>query len=941
MKKTKRLTALVAAIAMLASMVCFTATASAEETTGFVSVSDEDVALGVKLEVLGVITNEFEMSQYVTRGQMASIAANYAKIPASASKQVFPDVAPEHPYYGAIGALYNLGVVSGDENGNFNPDRLVTYDEALVYIINAVGHKPFATREGGYPTGYHRIAIKHDMLSDLSMKKGTDKATLADIYKMIDKSLTAAVVVSSYYGDGDIIYTLSETETFLSDVYKIKQYRGIITGIPGTRLTALADDIKKDQIEINGKRYDLYGYPEFSMLGYSVDFYVSTEEPDVILHIEETKKANTILRVDSVDLLKAKSTDTRVYYSDEKDKEYHFDLVSNFSMIYNNQYYDMYGVLSRILPDNGYIEALDNNRDGVYDVLYIFTYRNVMVANISSDGSTVRDAITNASEDLSDDDQVINVYFGNSRNLTTGSIQAGDVLSIVESKQSPVIKTVYISRDLVMGKIESSDSELGYQINGEWYRAAVDYNYSKEPLTLGKEGAFYLDMNGDIAYYERDMSNRSHTAAIINGLDYELGNFESKIGIRVYTEKGEIDFIYLNEKVKVNDVKYDLTDRSDATTVLNTIGDAVMGGGYTLNKAYAVTYLVNDKGYISELYTGRSVNDDYGPGKLNTVFSSETTATFHKNAIDIIRCVGGGELTMQLLNPKNSWVVAIPTAENIEEFDDYKKFSITDNYAYGPEGSVNAEYVLAEGFDIYTFKETTHHMADIVVFRGVGGGSNDVPHSNDIDVITDIGTASTKDGEITPKLYMAKTSYALAAEVRLPVVNAEGKVEYQTMSSSELIDADGYVGELNEAVKLKKGMVVQYTLNKNSEIQALRIIAESAKDGSGNVSVRPLYKKSTTSHYLMNNYTGVSGGGNVFMGTVTEDGYDVESTQLRFYVPDVADSYYLHYSSDDVIIYDIDTNKARIGSSVDIMSGSVFVSNITHFYSGKTLIIFE
>ena len=676
------------------------------------------------------------------------------------------------------------------------------------------------------------------------------------------------------------------------------------------------------------------------MLGYSVDYYVSTEEPDVILHIEESPKKNSSLKIDADDLLRDKTTDTRIYYTDDKDKEYHVDLTLNFSMIYNNQYYDMYGVLSRILPSNGYIEVLDNDNDGEYDILYIFTYRNVMVANISSDGSKVRVAITNGSEDLSEDDQVINVYFGNSRKLTTGSIQAGDVLSIVESKQSPVIKTVYISRDVVLGKIEGSDSELGYYIEGEWYEAAVDYNHTGEPLTLGKEGAFYLDMNGDIAYYERDMSKRSHEAAIINGIDYELGNFESKIGIRVYTQKGETDFIYLNEKVKINDVKYELTDRADAVTVLGAIGDATTSGEYGLNNAYVITYLTNSKGYITEMYTGRSASDDYGPGKLNTIFVGETTATFHKNAINIIRCVGGSNLTMQLLNPKNSWVVAIPTSDKIDELEDYSKYSITDNYAYGPEGSVNAEYVLAEGFDIYTFQETTHHMADIVVFRGVGGGSNDVPHSNDIDVIKDVGTSTTRDGEITPKLYMAKGDYAVASEVRLPVINSEGKVEYQTVSSSVLLDGS-YVGEINETVQLEKGMVVQYTLNKDSEIQALRIIADSAKDAGGSISVRPMYKKSTTSHYLMNSYTGVSGGGNVFMGTVTEDGYDVDSTQLRFYVPDVADSYYLHYASDDVVIYDIDTGKARIGSSVDIMAGSVFVSNITHFYSGKTLIIFE
>ena len=220
--------------------------------------------MAFRLQTVGVITNEFDLSKYVTRGEMASIATTYAKIPASTSTQAFKDVAPEHPFYHQIGALYNMGVVTGDENGNFHPDAYVTYDEALVYIINAIGHKPFAVREGGYPTGYHRIAIKHGMLENLSMNKGTDKATLGDIYRMLDEGLTAATVIETYYGNGDATYTLSTTETFLSSIYNINLYRGIVTAVQGTSLDSLDPKLGKDQIRINGKLYELGGYPEFN-----------------------------------------------------------------------------------------------------------------------------------------------------------------------------------------------------------------------------------------------------------------------------------------------------------------------------------------------------------------------------------------------------------------------------------------------------------------------------------------------------------------------------------------------------------------------------------------------------------------------------------------------------------------------------------------------------
>ena len=179
MKKMRKAIALIVALVMAVSMLSLNMTVSAEESAIQTKASNDDAMLGRKLKTLGVITNEFELTDFATRGEMASVAAKFAGIPTNDGKQIFSDVSPEHMYYGAISALYNMGVVTGDGTGKFNPDEYVTYDEAMVYIINVVGHKLFAMREGGYPTGYHRIAIKYKMLDGLSMNKGTDKITFA------------------------------------------------------------------------------------------------------------------------------------------------------------------------------------------------------------------------------------------------------------------------------------------------------------------------------------------------------------------------------------------------------------------------------------------------------------------------------------------------------------------------------------------------------------------------------------------------------------------------------------------------------------------------------------------------------------------------------------------------------------------------------------------
>lgn len=930
MKKTNKFMALFIVLAMLASMMSFfTVTVSADATAASIEVSEADEDLAVKLKTLGVITGEFNLSNYVTRGEMASIAAKYAGIPASASAQVFNDVGPDHPYYDAIGALYNMGIVTGHADGNFGPDDFVTYDQALVYVINAIGHKPFAEREGGYPTGYHRIAIKHGMLSNLSMKKGTDYATLADIYRILDEGLTAAAVETSYYGDGSIRYNLSDTDTFLSNVYNIRQYRGVITGIPGTRLTSIADDIKEDQIEINGKKYELYGYPEFSMLGYCVDFYVNADDPDIILHVEETKRRNELLRIDADDLDKAKTTETRVYYHDDNDREYHIDLDLNFNMIYNNQYYDMYGVLSRALPDNGYIEVLDNNGDGAYDILFIFTYYNVFVENISSDCTSIRDKISGTKLDLSDEKQVVNVYYNGSRRLSPDSIMVGDILSIVESKNAPKTKNVYIARNAVSGRIEGIDTTRNsYCINGEWYKLADD-TYAAN-LSLGLEAIFYLDINDEIAFHSLDMTNRKGTTAVMTGIDYKLSLAGNAITIRVYTQDGNMEYLELNNNVKVNGNRYDISDRSKAEIVLGAIANDRTGGEYNVNSAYAISYVTNADDKVVALDLG----GEGGAGNLNVIVSKDDTNILLMRNYNILQYKNGGNTERRRLNSKNSWVISVPEDGELDEIDSYKKFSFTHGYFYGPpsqsgEGKpVDDEYVV-QSYDIYSFNETEIPMIDIILVRGLGGSDTGVAGTDQIGLVMDMGKAVTDIGETTVKLYMANKEYALAPEVKFP--NASG--EYVDISAASLLT--GVTGELNTTVKLEKGMIVQYALNNDDEISALRFVSRWDNTAKANV---PLFKAKTSSgsSYILGDTAGPS---NLVVGTVDE--FDLTSRQMFYTVADKATSYFLYQDGDDVIIYDTATGNMSVGNSADIVPGDKFVLNVDNFYTPQTVVIFR
>ncbi len=910
MKGFKGLTALMIIVVMMLSMLSFVTTVWAESEISDYVATEEDIELSIKLETLGAITNEFDLSGYVTRGEMAGIVATYGVIPASSGAQVFADVTSEHPYFGAISALYNMGVITGDGSENFNPDEYVTYDEALVYIINVIGHKPFAVREGGYPTGYYRLAVKHGMLKDISMSKGTDKAVVADIYKMLDSCLTAATVVTSYYGDDKITYTLSESESFLTYAYKIKKYKGVVTGTETTGLESAKSNVGYNQIEINGKIYDLKGYSNYNLLGYNVDFYLKSEDIDEIVYLEKTPKMNETIKIDAEDLLKSKTTVTRVYYTDEKDGEHHIDFNWDLYVVYNNQSYDEYGVLRNALPDNGYIEALDNNRDGVYDVLFVYEYRNVIVGTVDSYYEKI---ISKSGEviDLSYNNKQVDIYFSSQSNkLEIDSIQTGDLLTITESRKSPKVITVYISRKPISGKIESYDSQLGYLIDGEWYKVASDY--TGETITLGVEGTFYLDLNNRIGNYDRAIAD-DYSVAVMSGLEYESGNLAKKVTVRLFDKNSTFHYLELNEKVKIDGVRYDLN--KDMTEVLTELATEISGDDYLVNSAYIVNYTLTENGKIASIDKGGIG----GPGKLN-VLAKNCTYMIVRTYYMIRYTNAEGTIIRQRYDNTNGLVFGVPSDGNLGDLEEYCVTTLGQDRQYGPTAS---EYV--DNFDVYSYKNTDVAMADVILLRGGAIPEKTVTINSAIDVVTGVSTVENKKGEETCKIYMCNGNYILTPDVTVTIGGETNKV-----SSSSLVTAQG-----NAPAVLRPGVAIQYVVNSDGEISALRVAAYYNHDAG---TVTPLFADENT--YIERDYDSPTNARNFMVGTVVS--YDPKSSQMLFTTStDDTTEYVLYLRSEKIMVYRGEGETAKSGSRTDIAPGDKFVTCVESFYVPSQIILFK
>ncbi len=116
------------------------------------------------------------------------------------SHMSFPDVSKLHWASEYILWARTMGIVEGDENGNFNSENSVTNEEFIKMLVAALGYSPLAESRGGFPAGFNKIA------SDLGITKGLQfavntPAKREDVAVMICSSFDVPLMKQNGFGD--------------------------------------------------------------------------------------------------------------------------------------------------------------------------------------------------------------------------------------------------------------------------------------------------------------------------------------------------------------------------------------------------------------------------------------------------------------------------------------------------------------------------------------------------------------------------------------------------------------------------------------------------------------------------------------------------------------------------------------------------------------------
>ena len=775
-------------------------------------VTAEDIVMLEKLEAFGVISDtDVDLTRTVTRREVSEIIVEFMKFPVSDegfTASPFVDVSVKDKAFGAIKTLYDLGVITGDENVRFHPDNGISYNEALVFVINALGYKTFAVRDGGFPTGYHRVAIKLDLLKGLLMQSGKDEVILRDMYKLIESALgTAAIVAAGYTEAGYLNETISSTADYLSNTYGIKTYKGVVTGNSKTSLGSVASNIKDEQIEIDYKKYDTPGYTYETLLGRQVYYYLARNDRGeyVVSYIEQTDR-NSVVTINADDILPEDCVDGRIYYKDENDNKKYTKYTGGVRVIYNGRSTTGYGSIKNILPVEGYIDALDNTGDGVADILFIYSYRNFVVDFVDDYYETITADITGEEFPckISKGDAVVYSHPDNKIITDINNIESGSVVTVLESRNNPKLRTFYVCKDTVTGIISEIASDGSILINDVYYKVADDYFGSA--ITIGMDATFFLNFNGKIVTSEKASGDALGTLGVMAGLHYDDSIFNNEITVKIFKSDGKFVTLPLSEKVRIDNVRY--TIKSDKNEIVSKLAEGYMENGrYVLNSSYVLRFISNGSA-ITEIRTTAST----GEGLFNTIIDGGTQM-YPKEGMNVIRVKQNDAADWTVINhvAANSVVFACPKDGNVTDDTQYNIVTKLRETYYRPS-THGADAYDVESIDVYTFRTKGILNADVILLHGDTVSVSGVnKNNNKYGIVEKITSIMNEDGMVVSKVHGSMGE----------LVSNE-KVQVSTDNSSTWTEIDS----TDLSTYIKPGYTVQHAVDAQGKLWAVSVVAE-------------------------------------------------------------------------------------------------------------------
>lgn len=504
--------------------------------------------------VNGYSAAEFMPSGGITRAEFCQMIAKLLNLEDSynpaALQKVFGDVDGSYWGAGAIYALYGMGIVNGDENGNFNPEDSIAFRDAVKIMVSALGYTVIANDIGGYPTGFMTEASRLQLLTDLDGVGDEDSLCRGDAAILMNNALEVEIPSQTVFGNEN--YYTFDRENLLSKYHGMYEFKGEITDV-GSASVYADGSCKEGRFVLGDQSFAAGGFDVLPYLGMNVTVFAeqnSSSNDYTVLYIEQDYDTN-VTELDYNDYIRLENNS--IYYDGGSGREQRIALSSDTKVIYNYKYQTRIGLIDELTFDCGYLKIIANNGKSSADYVMIYDYETYVVSDSARLGGVFTDKNIGAVNfGLDSADCVMLTYDGDSIEYSSDyMLNKNDVVCVARSDDN-MIADIRISVDTAEGSVTNiSQADNEYTIGGKIYKLSSYFVNSGRSIELTDgEVTVYLDINGNIAYC--DGSDTSEKYGYLKSVDTSGDPFGMTAVLQIISESGEAEEITVTSKSSLN-----------------------------------------------------------------------------------------------------------------------------------------------------------------------------------------------------------------------------------------------------------------------------------------------------------------------------------------------------------------------------------------------------
>ncbi len=627
------------------------------------------------LNEIGVMEYSDNITRTVTRGEFAKVLTALNGTGASVSGvSAFTDVTDTTEYADYINTVASLGFMNGYGGGLFGAEDTLTYEQAVYGLVRVLGY-------GGIVE--NNIASYSSQASQLGLY---DSTYGGGNYPITYGSLSIMVMntLEANYLEYDINdkSTSPSDDTLLEKIFDLERYTGVVTSTSVTSLNS-ADGVGKNNIEIDNEVY-YCEVPSDDYLGYTVDYYVDSEDEAVYFTKHLSKNEDFTINAEQIE-----NYANRAYtYKSSNGRNKIEKIPSGCSVIYNGRAITGEADIDMHIK-NGELLFIDNNKDGDWDVVKITDIKAMVVGVVNTEDYTIRDKFDRRNIlDLQDayDNEMLTLKNYQGLACEIDDISEGNVISIIMSADGQIAE-VHVSKTKKNGSVERYAVDEFIQVGGEEFPIRGG-ELTGDVAERGK-GTLYVDVFGYGIYFERTSTGMSYgyVTKVFEDPAYET------YGIKIYDfDTATLKSFFFDTKVTVDGIGI-----SNPDSVVSELREGEM------TKPQIIGYSLNTDSEINKMDTLAYNEGKEAEGTLR-LHTTSTSGVGYRNEMSCFR--DGKTFT----NASTKFI-KIPSAGESMGEEDFMIFSTSDlsndgkykftSYLTG-ENKLSADYVLMTSTDNLT-----------------------------------------------------------------------------------------------------------------------------------------------------------------------------------------------------------------------------------------------